>query len=73
MERERLERTAGLALRAWMVPRVRPVDLARKAGVRRSYVHEVLSGRKPPSERLLTAARELGIPVDELLGTTAGD
>jgi transcriptional regulator with XRE-family HTH domain len=55
-----------------MVPRVRPADLARQAGVRRSYVHEVLSGRKPPSQRLLTAARELGIPVDELLGLTPG-
>jgi transcriptional regulator with XRE-family HTH domain len=66
-----MSQTAGLALRAWMVPRVRPVDLARQAGVRRSYVHAVLSGEKPPSERLLRAARELGIPVDELLGTKA--
>jgi transcriptional regulator with XRE-family HTH domain len=63
-----MERTAGVRLAAWMAQRLRPVDLARAAGVYPSYVHAVLSGQKPPSQKLLDAARDLGVPVDDLLG-----
>ena len=58
---------AGPLLRAWLVPKVRPVDLARAAGCSHQYVSAVLAGRKPPSEKLLEAARELGIPVEVIL------
>ncbi len=55
--------TAGLALRPYLVPSVRPSDLARQAGVSRQYVSAVLLGQRPPSERILKAAAELGLPV----------
>ena len=51
-----------------MEPRSTVGELAREAGVRHSYVCAVLAGEKPASERLLAAARRLGIPVDQLAG-----
>jgi transcriptional regulator with XRE-family HTH domain len=51
-------------LREHLVPAVRATDLARAAGVSRQYVYDVLRGHRPPSAKLLAAARELGIPVD---------
>jgi len=56
-------RTNGTALRPFLIPAVRPSDLARKAGCSRQYVSAVLLGQRPPSERLLKAAAELGLPV----------
>jgi transcriptional regulator with XRE-family HTH domain len=50
-------------LRRYLLPEVRPSDLARRAGVSRQYVSAVLLGQRPPSERLLKAASELGVPV----------
>lgn len=66
-------RTDGIRLRAWLLPRVRPIDLAREAGCSHQYVSAVLAGRRPPSERLLDAARNLGIPVDEIFGGSRHD
>jgi transcriptional regulator with XRE-family HTH domain len=63
-----MERDSGVRLRPFVVPRVRGSDLARKAGVSQAYVSAVLAGRRPPSRKLIDAARELGIPVDELYG-----
>lgn len=57
----------GIRLRPFLMPAVRPTDLARAAGVSRQYVYDVLNGHRPPSAKLLDAARELGIPVDVLL------
>ena len=54
---------AVLALRSRLIPKVRATDLARSAGVSRQYVYSVLEGRRPPSERLLSAAEELGLLV----------
>ena len=53
-------------LREHLVPAVRPTDLARAAGVSRQYVYDVLRGHRPPSRKLLDAAAELGIPVQEV-------
>jgi transcriptional regulator with XRE-family HTH domain len=64
MTRRRLPSTT-IVLRSWLVPNVRPADLARAAGVSRQYVDAVLKGKKPPSRRLLEAARTLGIPVPD--------
>jgi transcriptional regulator with XRE-family HTH domain len=55
--------TAGLALRPYVVPAVRPSDLARKGGFSRQYASAVLLGQRPPSARFLKAAAELGLPV----------
>jgi transcriptional regulator with XRE-family HTH domain len=54
----------SLRLRAFLVPATRPSDLARAAGVSRQYVYAVLAGKRPPSARLVEAARDLGLPVD---------
>ena len=59
---EALHQTTA-TLREHLRPTVRPIDLARAAGVSRQYVHDVLQGHRPPSEKLLMAAVELGIPV----------
>jgi transcriptional regulator with XRE-family HTH domain len=59
------EPSPSTTLRRYLTPEVRPSDLARKAGVSRQYVSDVLLGRRPPSERILRAASELGIPVIE--------
>jgi transcriptional regulator with XRE-family HTH domain len=63
-----MERSAGVRLRPFTVPTVRPSELARAAGVSHQYVSAVLAGRRPPSRKLLEAARELGVPVDALFG-----
>jgi transcriptional regulator with XRE-family HTH domain len=62
----------GSLLRPFLVPAVRPSDLARKAGVSRQYVSAVLLGQRPPSERILRAAAELGLPV-HLISATEND
>ncbi len=36
-------------------------DIAKTAGVSRSYVSQVITGRKPCSDKLLTAFKEKGI------------
>jgi transcriptional regulator with XRE-family HTH domain len=59
------ELTQTTTLRRYLIPEVRPSDLARKAGVSRQYVSAVLLGQRPPSERIIRAASELGIPVVE--------
>jgi transcriptional regulator with XRE-family HTH domain len=59
---------SGAALRAFLVPAVRPTDLARKAGVSPQYVYAVLNGKKPPSARLIKASGELGLPIDVIFG-----
>ena len=64
----RTNRSTGPRLRAWLEPRVRAADLAREANVSHQYVSAVLSGRKPPSDRLIAAAGRLGIPTDVILG-----
>jgi transcriptional regulator with XRE-family HTH domain len=66
------KRQAGQQLRPWLVPRVRASDLARAAGVSHQYVSQVLNGSKPPSDRLLDAARGLGLPVDVIFRDTEG-
>lgn len=66
-----MNRADGVRLRAWLLPKVRPIDLAREAGCSHQYVSAVLAGQRPPSERLLDAARNLGIPVDEIYGWRA--
>jgi transcriptional regulator with XRE-family HTH domain len=58
-----MSRRTGIALRPYLVPVVRPSDLARRADVSRQYVSAVLLGQRPPSERILKAAAELGLPV----------
>jgi transcriptional regulator with XRE-family HTH domain len=65
MSREQaVSRKSGTALRAFLVPAVRPTDLARKAGVSAQYVYAVLDGKRPASARIIKAAEELGLPVD---------
>ena len=59
---------SGAALRPWLVPTVRPTDLARKAGVSPQYVYAVLAGKKRPSAKIVQAAGELGLPVDVIFG-----
>lgn len=47
---------------------VRQVDIARKAGLHKSYIGNVIAGRDKPSKRVRQAFRDFGI---ELKG--AGD
>ena len=56
----------GRVLRAFIEPKVRPIDIAREAGCSRAYVSQVLSGHARPSARFLDACRRLDIPVDQL-------
>jgi transcriptional regulator with XRE-family HTH domain len=63
-----VSRKSGTALRAFLVPAVRPTDLARRAGVSAQYVYAVLDGKRPPSARIIKAAAELGLPVDDIFG-----
>jgi transcriptional regulator with XRE-family HTH domain len=58
-----VSRKSGAALRAFLVPKIRPTDLARKAGVSPQYVYAVLNGKRPASRRLIDAAAELGLPI----------
>lgn len=62
---------ASTALRNLLIPKVRPSDLARQAGVSRQYVSLVLDGKRPPSNKLLNAAAELGLPIHTIVGTKA--
>ena len=62
-------KTDGTLLRPWLVPRVRPVDLARQAGCSHQYVYAVLAGHKPASARLIDAADALGLPTDVIFGS----
>jgi transcriptional regulator with XRE-family HTH domain len=72
MSRETVvSRNSGATLRAFLVPTIRPTDLARRAGVSPQYVYAVLNGKRPASERLITAAAELGLPVDVIFGVSA--
>lgn len=64
IEVRRLSKADGLRLRAFLIPAVRPSDLARAAGVPRQNVSEILSGRRPPTERIVRAAADLGLPVE---------
>ncbi len=63
-----LSTKSGAALRPWLVPTVRPTDLARKAGVSPQYVYAVLAGKKRPSAKIVKAVAELGLPVDVIFG-----
>ena len=45
-------------------PRVRQIDIARKAGCSRQFVSDVFAGRRKASPRILDACRDLGLPVD---------
>jgi transcriptional regulator with XRE-family HTH domain len=60
-----MEKASAEQLKEFTVPRVRASELARAAGVSHQYVSSVLAGRRPPSRKLLDAARELGLPIDE--------
>jgi transcriptional regulator with XRE-family HTH domain len=60
---------AGAALRAFLVPSVRPTDVAREAGVTPQYVYAVLNGKRPASKRLIEAAGRLGLPIDVIFGS----
>lgn len=64
------ERQAGLRLRAWLKLQQppRPAEIADRAGVSRQYVDHVLAGRVRPSERIIAACEELGIPVELIFG-----
>jgi hypothetical protein len=63
---------AGAAMRAYLTPRnPRPVDVARVAGVSRQYVHAVMSGASPPSQKVIEACAELGLPVEDIFGVSA--
>lgn len=68
-----MDRDAGMQLRPWLVPRLRPADLARAAGVSHQYVSAVLAGQKPPSRKLIRAAKELGLPVDVIFASETVD
>ena len=58
----------GLLLRELVEPRVRAADIARAGGFSRQYTSQVLRGDLPPSERFLEACREVGLPIDLILG-----
>jgi hypothetical protein len=53
----------GTRLRPFLIPEHRPTDLAREAGCSTQYVYDVLNGHRPASERIIDAARRLGLPV----------
>jgi transcriptional regulator with XRE-family HTH domain len=61
-------REAGLRLAAFTQPRVRQADIAREAGVPRSYICAIVAGRRPPSIKVLGACERLGLPVDQIVG-----
>lgn len=68
-----MTRDDGVRLRAWLEPRLTGAELARAAGCSRQYVWKVLHGQRPPSARLIAAARDVGIPVDLIFGGKGGD
>jgi hypothetical protein len=49
----------------------RPIDIARAGDFSRSYVCDVLNGRKPASRRFIAAARAVGLPVEVVFGKQA--
>ena len=57
---------AGPRLRSWLKAQAppRPVDIARRAGVSRSFINTILAGHAKPSPGVVQACAELGIPVD---------
>jgi len=64
-----VDETSGPRIRAYLEASRPPTcsEIAREAGVSRQYVWRILRGREPPSVRVLTACRRLGVPVDEVL------
>jgi len=62
-----LDSEAGLRLKAWLESGPpRPIDIARRAGVSRQFIADILAGRAKPSSRVVSACAELGIPVRAL-------
>lgn len=53
---------SGPRLKAWLTARPRPIAIAREAGCSKQFVDSVLAGRAKPSERIIRACRELGVP-----------
>lgn len=64
MEQEHVKYPEGLVLRAMITPRIRPVEIARRAGTSRQFIHAVLAGKERASPRVIAACKELGLPVE---------
>jgi hypothetical protein len=56
--------TDGRRLALLLKRRLTAADVARQAGCTPQFVHNVMSGRRPASERIKRACRELGLPVE---------
>jgi transcriptional regulator with XRE-family HTH domain len=63
-----LDLQSGPRLRAWLEAQQppRPAEIARRAGVSRQFIANVMAGRAKPSARVVKACEELGLPVDLL-------
>jgi transcriptional regulator with XRE-family HTH domain len=61
---------AGPRLRAWLEAQdpPRPAEIARRAGVSRQFVSNVMAGRAKPTPAIVAACGELGLPVAVIFG-----
>ncbi len=65
-----IDQHAGPRLRAWLEAQdpPRPAEIARRAGVSRQFVSNVLAGRAKPTQAIVEACEELGLPVGAIFG-----
>ena len=68
-----IDQQAGPRLRAWLEAQdpPRPAQIARRAGVSRQFVCNVMAGRAKPTAAIIAACAELGLPVEAIFGPGA--
>ena len=68
-----IDQQAGPRLRAWLEAQdpPRPAQIARRAGVSRQFVCNVMAGRAKPTVAIVVACAELGLPVEVIFGAGA--
>lgn len=55
------QRSEAEQIRRYFNDRFDPIDLAEEARVSRQYVSAIIRGREPASEKVVAAARRMGI------------
>jgi transcriptional regulator with XRE-family HTH domain len=65
-----IDQQAGPRLRAWLKAQDPPraAEIARRAGVSRQFVSNVMAGRAKPTQAIVEACEELGLPVEVIFG-----
>ena len=69
-----IDQGSGPRLRAWLEAQdpPRPAEIARRAGVSRQFVSNVMAGRAKPTPAIVAACEELGLPVAVIFGPRNG-